>query len=172
MEFIVLRTSLAYGCMGLCYEMLNLVVLGQILWFRFRCWFSVMKIGRGNHSLIKKTTTSILFTSPHRILGQSLSTNFTCKMWMENEILLYPNKKGLEGVIALTRTRPLIAQALNQRAGQEGHTSCRPGWTRLLAACNRLQTAPPAYWICACVGNTSFREPAGILEHKKWLKYN
>ena len=28
MEFIVLRTSLAYGCMGLCYEMLNLVVLG------------------------------------------------------------------------------------------------------------------------------------------------
>ena len=60
MEFIVLRTSFAYGCMGLCYEMLNLVVLGQILWFRFRCWFSVMKIGRGNPSLIKKTTTSIL----------------------------------------------------------------------------------------------------------------
>ena len=29
MEFIVLRTSLAYGCMGLCCEMLNLVVLGQ-----------------------------------------------------------------------------------------------------------------------------------------------
>ena len=67
MEFIVLRTSLAYvcmgffcdvGCMGLCCEMLNLVVLGQILWFRFRCWFSV--IGRGNPSLIKKTTTSIL----------------------------------------------------------------------------------------------------------------
>ena len=64
MEFIVLRTSLAYGCMvclffdggcmGLCCEMLNLVVLGQILWFRFRCWFSVMKIGRGNPSLIKK----------------------------------------------------------------------------------------------------------------------
>ena len=52
MEFIVLCTSLAYGCMGLCYEMLNLVVLGQILWFRFRCWFSV--IGRGNPSLIKK----------------------------------------------------------------------------------------------------------------------
>ena len=24
------------GCMGLCCEMLNLVVLGQILWFRFR----------------------------------------------------------------------------------------------------------------------------------------
>uniref|UniRef100_M8CBU0 Uncharacterized protein n=1 Tax=Aegilops tauschii TaxID=37682 RepID=M8CBU0_AEGTA len=48
------------GCMGLCCEMLNLVVLGQILWFRFRCWFSVMKIGRGNPSLIKKTTTSIL----------------------------------------------------------------------------------------------------------------
>ena len=46
MEFIVLRTSLAYGCMGLCCEMLNLVVLGKILWFRFRCWFSVMKIGR------------------------------------------------------------------------------------------------------------------------------
>ena len=40
--------------MGLCCEMLNLVVLGQILWFRFRCWFSVMKIGRGNPSLIKK----------------------------------------------------------------------------------------------------------------------
>ena len=39
---------------------------------------------------------------------------------MENEILLYPNKKGLEGVIALTRTRPLISQALNRRAGQEG----------------------------------------------------
>ena len=54
MEFIVLRTSLVYGCMGLCYEMLNLVVLGQIPWFRFRCWFSVMKIGRGNPSLIKK----------------------------------------------------------------------------------------------------------------------
>ena len=63
MEFIVLRTSLAYGCMvffcdggcmGLCCEMLNLVVLGKILWFRFRCWFSVMKIGRGNPSLIKK----------------------------------------------------------------------------------------------------------------------
>ena len=64
---------------------------------------------------------------------------------MENEILLYPNKKGLEGVIALTRTRPLIAQALNRRAGQEGPTHCRPGWTRLLAACNRLQTAPPAF---------------------------
>ena len=48
MEFIVLRTSLAYGCMGLCCEMLNLVVLGKILWFR--CWFSV--IG-GNPSLIK-----------------------------------------------------------------------------------------------------------------------
>ena len=31
MEFIVLRTSLAYGCMGLCCEMLNLVVLGKIL---------------------------------------------------------------------------------------------------------------------------------------------
>ena len=39
MEFIVLRTSLVYGCMvfcdggcmGLCCEMLNLVVLGQIL---------------------------------------------------------------------------------------------------------------------------------------------
>ena len=33
MEFIVLptSTSLAYGCMGLCCEMLNLVVLGQIL---------------------------------------------------------------------------------------------------------------------------------------------
>ena len=46
MEFIVLRTSLAYGCMGLCCEMLNLVVLGKILWFRFRRWFSVMKIGR------------------------------------------------------------------------------------------------------------------------------
>ena len=38
MEFIVLRTSLAYGCMvfffdggcmGLCCEMLNLVVLGK-----------------------------------------------------------------------------------------------------------------------------------------------
>ena len=42
------------GCMGLCCEMLNLVVLGQILWFRFRCQFSVMKIGRGNPSLIKK----------------------------------------------------------------------------------------------------------------------
>ena len=31
--------------MGLCCEMLNLVVLGKILWFR--CWFLVMKIGRG-----------------------------------------------------------------------------------------------------------------------------
>ena len=40
--------------MGLCCEMLNLVVLGQILWFRFRCWFLVRKIGRGNPSLIKK----------------------------------------------------------------------------------------------------------------------
>ena len=40
--------------MGLCCEMLNLVVLGKILWFRLRCWFSVMKIGRGNPSLIKK----------------------------------------------------------------------------------------------------------------------
>ena len=79
MEFIVLRTSLAYGCMGLCCEMLNLVVLGQILWFRFRCWFSVTKIG-GNPSLIKKLLPSFWFTSPHRILGQSLSTNFTCKM--------------------------------------------------------------------------------------------
>ena len=46
--------------MGLCCEMLNLVILGQILWFRFRCWFSVMKIERGNPSLIKKTTTSVL----------------------------------------------------------------------------------------------------------------
>ena len=143
MEFIVLHTSLAYGCMGLCCEMLNLVVLGQILWFRFRCWFSV--IGWGNPSLIKKLLPPFWFTSPHRTLGQSLSTNSTCKTWMENEILLYPNKKGLEGVIALTRTRPLIAQALNRRAGQEGRTRCRPGWARLLAACNQLKTAPPAF---------------------------
>ena len=134
------------GCMGLCCEMLNLVVLGQILWFRFRCWFSVMKIGRGNPSLIKKKLLPpFWFTSPHRILGQSLSMNFTCKMWRENEILLYPNKKGLEGVIALTRTWPLIAQALNRRAGQEGRTRCRPGWACLLAACNQLKTAPPAF---------------------------
>ena len=144
MEFIVLRTSLAYGCMGLCCEMLNLVVLGQILWFRFRWWFSV--IGRGNPSLIrKKLLPQFWFTSPHPILGQSLSTNFTCKMWMENEILLYANKKGLEGVISMTRTRPLIAQALNRHAGQEDPIRRRPGWTRLLAACNRLQTAPPAF---------------------------
>ena len=53
MEFIT-TTSLAYGCMGLCCEMLNLVVLGQILWFRFRCWFSVMKIGRGKPFFDKK----------------------------------------------------------------------------------------------------------------------
>ena len=53
---------------------------------------------------------------------------------MENEILLYPNKKGLEGVISLTRTRPLIALALNRCTGQEGPTRCRPGWTRLLAS--------------------------------------
>ena len=46
MEFIVLRTSLAYGCMALCCEMLNLVVLGQILWFRFRCWFPLMRLPR------------------------------------------------------------------------------------------------------------------------------
>ena len=52
MEFIVLRTSLAYGCMGLCCEMLNLVVLGQILWFR--CWFLVMKIERGKPFFDKK----------------------------------------------------------------------------------------------------------------------
>ena len=51
MEFIT-TTSLAYGCMGLCCEMLNLVVLGQILWFR--CWFSVMKIGRGKPFFDKK----------------------------------------------------------------------------------------------------------------------
>ena len=51
MEFIT-TTSLVYGCMGLCCEMLNLVVLGLILWFR--CWFLVMKIERGNPSLIKK----------------------------------------------------------------------------------------------------------------------
>ena len=31
MEFIVLRTSLAYGYMGLCCEILKLVVLGHIL---------------------------------------------------------------------------------------------------------------------------------------------
>ena len=94
---------------------------------------------------LKKLLPPFWFTSPHRILGQSLSMNFTCKMWMENEILLYANKKGLEGVIALTRTRLLIAQALNRHAGQEGPTCCRPGWTRLLAACNRLQNAPPAF---------------------------
>ena len=46
--------------MGLCCEMLNLVVLGQTLLFRFRCWLSEMKTRRGNPSLIKKTTTSIL----------------------------------------------------------------------------------------------------------------
>mgnify|MGYP005848966661 CR=1 FL=1 len=40
--------------MGLCCEMLNLVVLGQILWFRFRCWFSLMKIGRGKPYFDKK----------------------------------------------------------------------------------------------------------------------
>ena len=40
--------------MGLSCEMLNLVVLGQILWFRFRCWFSVMKIGRGKPFFDKK----------------------------------------------------------------------------------------------------------------------
>ena len=64
---------------------------------------------------------------------------------MENEILLYPNKKGLEGVIALIWMRPLIAQALNRRAGQEGRTRRRPGWARLLATCNQLKTAPPAF---------------------------
>ena len=51
MEFIT-TTSLAYGCMGLCCEMFNLVVLGQILWFR--CWFSVMKIRRGKPFFDKK----------------------------------------------------------------------------------------------------------------------
>lgn len=51
MEFIT-TTSLAYGCMGLYCEMLNLVVLGQILWFR--CWFSVMKIRRGKPFFDKK----------------------------------------------------------------------------------------------------------------------
>ena len=129
MEFIVLRTSLVYVCMGLCCEMLNLVVLWQILWFR--CWFSVMKIGRGKPFFGKKLLPPSWFTSPHRILGQSFSMNFTCKMWMENEILLYPNKKGLEGVIALTRMQPLIAQALNRTpakraplaAGQAEHAS-------------------------------------------------
>ena len=135
MEFIT-TTSLAYGCMGLCCEMLNLVVLGQILWFR--CWFSVMKIGRGKPFFDKKNYYL-------RILGQSFSTNFTCKMWMENDILVYPNKKGLEGVIALIQTRPLIAQALNRCTGQEGPTRCRPGWACLLDACNRLQTALPAF---------------------------
>ena len=64
---------------------------------------------------------------------------------MENEILLYPNKKGLEGVIALTGARPLIAQALHRRASQEGRTHCSPGWARLLAVCNQLKTAPPAF---------------------------
>ena len=137
MEFIT-TTSLEYGCMGLCCEMLNLVVLGQILWFR--CWFSVMRSEGASPSLIKKyLLPPSWFTSPHRILGQSLSMNFSCKMWMENEILLYANKKGLEGVIALTRTRPLIAHALNRCTGQEGPTRCKPGWTRLLAACNRLR---------------------------------
>ena len=117
MEFITTTTSLAYGCMGLCCEMLNLVVLGQILWFR--CWFSVMKIGMRKPFFEKKLLPPS-WSSPHRILGQSLSTNFTCKMSMENESLLYPNKKGLEGVIALTRTRPLIAQAFCRHTGQEG----------------------------------------------------
>ena len=139
MEFITTTTSLAYGCMGLCCEMLNLVVLGQILWFR--CWFSVMNIGRWKPFFDKKKLPPSWFTSPHRILGQSVSTNFTCKIWMENEILLYPNKKGQEGVIALTRMWPLIAQALNRCAGQEGRSRCRPSWARLLAACNQLKTA-------------------------------
>ena len=124
-------------CMDLCCEMLNLVVLGQILCFRFRCWFSVMKIERG------KPFFGLLV--PIVFWVKVCPWILLVKMWMENEILLYPNKKGLEGVIALTRTRPLIAQALNRRAGQEGPTRCRPGWTRLLAACNRLQTAPPAF---------------------------
>ena len=53
MEFIT-TTSLAYGCMGLCCEILNLVILGQILWFIFRCWFSVMKIERGKPLFDKK----------------------------------------------------------------------------------------------------------------------
>ena len=67
--------------MGLCCEMLNLVVLGKILWFRFRCWFAVMKIRRENPFLIrKKLLPPFWFTSPHRTLGQSLSMNFTCKM--------------------------------------------------------------------------------------------
>ena len=69
------------------------------------------------------TVSSLSFSLTHR----HTRTTPTTKMWMENEILLYPNKKGLEGVIALTRTRPLIARALNQRAGQEGRTRCRPG---------------------------------------------
>ena len=67
--------------MGLCCEMLNLVVLGKILWFRFRCWFSLMKIGRGKPFFdLKKLLPPFWFTSPHRILGQSLSMNFTYKM--------------------------------------------------------------------------------------------
>ena len=137
MEFIVLRTSLAYGCMvcffchggcmGLCCEMLNLVVLGQILWFRFRCWFLVRKIGRGNPSLIKKNYYLHSGLLVPIVLWVKVCPRILLVKCEWKTRFCYTQKKGLEGVIALTRTRPLVAQALNWRAGQEGRTRCRPG---------------------------------------------
>ena len=62
MEFIVLPTTYLLG-IWLYGFMLRDVEPGSSranTMFRFRCWFSVMKIGRGNPSLIKKTTTSVL----------------------------------------------------------------------------------------------------------------
>ena len=86
---------------------------------------------------------------------------------MANEILLYPNKKGLEGVIALTRTGPLIAQALNRRAAKRAPLAAGPAEHASLphATDFRLHRLPPLNpRVCS---NTSFRELAGILEHKK-----
>ena len=56
MEFIVLPTTYLLG-VWLYGFMLRNVEPGssrENTMFRFRCWFSVMKIGRGNPSLIKK----------------------------------------------------------------------------------------------------------------------
>ena len=86
---------------------------------------------------------------------------------MENEILLYSNKKGLEGVITLTRTRPSYIAGIEPARRPRGPHSLQ-AW--LNTPPRRMQPASdcPAclHWIRACAGNTSFPEPAGILEHK------
>ena len=141
--------------------------------FRFRCWFSVMKIGRGKPFFDKKNY--------YLRSGLLIPIVFWVKVcpW----ILLV--KCEWKTRFCYTQTKRTggsdcsDTDATSHSAGIE--PACQPRGPHLLQA--RLNTPPrrmqpasdcPAclHWIRACANNTSFCEPVNILEHKKWPKYN